>query len=441
MLVRSVRRWSATLIVVVLAAACTTSKSSSSSAPGATSSGSAALTASARGVTANTIKIGFSYIDLEALAKTGIIKIDHGPYEQIINALVDDINAHGGVNGRKLVLFTAKYSPIGNTEQLAACAKLTEDDQVFAVLNGFLGDNNLCVVQQHATALVGGTTTQLTPANLAKANAPWASTAATSERSIDALVKAMDKNGALKGHTIGVYAAQIANKPLIDAAVKALTAAGSPPAATALNDAPDNDVQAATAQDKVIVQRFTDAHVDTVIDVGQFIPGADFDNAGYHPSLYTLEAGNIAAAAFTNPLAKFPIVAGLGASGDPTAEFKNPAFVHCAAVWKEATGKVIENQLQEDLAGKSSGDVAMQIACSNLQVFVLGATAAGANLDNATFEKGIESLGRVPSIGSFGPNKLDAQDTFQLLKFDPTWKQGQGKPQLLPIGQPVVFTG
>jgi ABC-type branched-subunit amino acid transport system substrate-binding protein len=441
---RTARRWSAVIVLAALLAACTTERSDKPSS-GTTPSGSTGLTASARGVTADTINVGFSYIDLETLAESGIIKISHGPYEEIISALVDDVNEAGGINGRKLELFTAKYSPIGNTEQLAACTKLTEDDAVFVVLNGLLNDNNLCITQQHQTALIGGGTTALTPANLARARAPWASYSATSERSIDALVEALDENGDLDGHVIGVYAAQVANRPLIDAAVKALTDAGYPPAETALNDAPDNDTQAATAQDKVIAQRFMNADVDTVIDVGQYIPGASFDSVGYHPSLYTLETGNIAAGAFTNPFGKFPVVAGLGGSGDPDAAIQSPAFQKCADAWKQASGKEIQGLLEEDLAGKSSGNVAMQIACTTLQIFVEGAKAAGPNLTNETLQQGIESIGSIQfangTQGSFGPDKLDGQDSFQLQKFDPNWKEGEGKPQFISVGEPVTLGG
>src|SRR6476659_4156078 len=139
---RTVRRWSSVVVLAALLAACTTQRSDKPSSGTTPSGSSGALTASARGVTADTINVGFSYIDLETLAKSGIIKISHGPYEQIITALVDDVNKAGGINGRKLKLFTAKYSPIGNTEQLAACTQLTEDDEVFVVRNGLLNDNN-----------------------------------------------------------------------------------------------------------------------------------------------------------------------------------------------------------------------------------------------------------------------------------------------------------
>jgi hypothetical protein len=434
------RRWGGVVLVLaMLATACTSSRGDKSAKATSTSSGSSGSTALGQGVTADAIKIGFSYLDLETLAKSGIIKIDHGPYEQIITALVNDVNAHGGVNGRKLELVTAKYSPIGNTDQLAACTKLTEDDKAFAVLNGLLANNNLCVVQQHSTILIGGT---YSDALLAQARAPWATWTASDERSIAALVKALDANGDLKGHTIGVYAAQVPYKPLIPVAVKDLKDAGYEVADTALMDAPDTDQQAATAQDKVIAQRFESKGIDTVIDVGLFIPGGDFDGAGYHPRLYSTAVGNIAAAVFTNPLGKFPIVAGLGVPG-ADGNYDDPAFAHCRDVWKQATGKEIETPTQEDLAGKSSGFTAMQIACTSLKIFTAAAEAAGKNLNNESFAKGLASLGTIdlPSApdGSFGPHKSDAQNRFQLQKLDPTWKQGSGKQQFLDVGSPVTL--
>ena len=194
----------------------------------------------------------------------------------------------------------------------------------------------------------------------------------------------------------------------------------------------------------MIAQRFMNAHVDTVIDVGQFIPGADFDSVGYHPSLFSIDSGNVAAGAFTNPFGKFPIVAGLASGAKPDAEMNNPTFQHCAEVYKEATGKTIKSLVQEDLASKSSGNVAMQIACTTLQIFVAAAKAAGPNLNDATLEKGIESIGKMDfangTTGSFGPGKLDGQDTFQLAKIDPNWKQGEGKQQFIPVGPVITMT-
>jgi hypothetical protein len=66
------------------------------------------------------------------------------------------------------------------------------------------------------------------------------------------------------------------------------------------------------------------------------------------------------------------------------------------------------------------------------------------NLNNETFKTGLESLGKIDlpqaPTGSFGRNKFDAQDQFQLQKLDPTWKQGSGKNQFTDVGSPVTLT-
>jgi hypothetical protein len=433
----------AVVLVVVLAvamAACTTSRSKTSSGP---SSGSASydgptFAPHSQGVTNDTIKIGLSYIDLQALAQSGIIRMDNGDYEKVIKTLVDDVNANGGINGRKLEAVPVKYSAIDSTTQLTACTQLTEDEHVFAVLGGLLGDNNLCIVQQHATVLISSG--PVDAATRAKAKAPWATEAADAERSVQALVKLMDQNGDLKGHTIGIYA-DSGTKPLLDLMANALKAAGYPPADTAwMNISNGNDLQAATAQDKVIAQRMMQKHVDTVIDVGLFTPAADFDHEGFHPRIFGLSAGNLGAAVYTNPFPKFPEVVGLQ---NPNPYFDDPSYVRCRQIWKRATGHDVETTQQEDLNGKSTSNGALADVCTTLDIFVAAAKAAGKNLNNQTFAQGLASLGNidVPYAvhGSFGPHKFDAQNDFVLARFDPTYKAGSGKQQFVNFGNTLTL--
>src|ERR1041385_3504138 len=97
--------------LAIVAAACSTSSSPQSGGSTAATGGgmtSAKLTASAKGVTADTIKVAFTYPDLETLAKSGIVKVSHGSYPDAIKALADDINANGGINGRKLEVIPEK---------------------------------------------------------------------------------------------------------------------------------------------------------------------------------------------------------------------------------------------------------------------------------------------------------------------------------------------
>src|SRR5215213_7289518 len=61
------------------------------------------LEGSTRGLTDDTIKIGFIGADFGALAEAGIAP-DLGDQKKTIQAFVDDINDDGGIAGRQVVL-------------------------------------------------------------------------------------------------------------------------------------------------------------------------------------------------------------------------------------------------------------------------------------------------------------------------------------------------
>jgi hypothetical protein len=433
------------IVLAVGASACSSSGSGKATGTTSGSSGSTKLTASARGVTASTIKIGLSYPDLAALAKAGYINIDNGDYPSIAKALVDDINAHGGVDGRKLELFLGKYSVIGNTDQLAACTKLTQDDQVFMILGGFIGDNNLCAIQQYSTPEIFGYGAGFNQITLAKARAPFTTFEASDERSTEALVKLLADQGTLKGKTIGVYGTLSASKPLIDLTVKDLKAAGFNVKDTAINDAPATDSQAFAAQDKVIGSRFQNEGVNLVFVQVTVPPGGNWDLIGYYPAMYTPQSSLVNTGALMGyPYGKFPVVGSLQPTSDPNLGYDTPAMKHCREVYKAATGKTILTPTQEEQQGKSSGFQGMSTTCAELQMFVAGADAAGADLTPETWLKGLESVGKIELAASpeasFGPNKPDGQDGFQLVKFNPAWTAKSGVAQFIPVGKSITLT-
>ena len=395
------------------------------------------------GVTASTINIGLSYPDLAALAKTGLVKIDNGDYEGMGTALVDDINKHGGVGGRQLKLFFGKYSVLDPTAQLAACSKLTQDDKVFMILGGFIGDNNLCATQQHSTGVIFGYGAGFNQITLAKARAPFTTFEASDERSTEALVKILSQQGSLKGKTIGVYGTLSAAKPLIDLTVKDLKDAGYSVKDTAINDAPSSDSQAFNAQDKVIGSRFKNEGIDLVFVQVTVPPGSNWDLVGFHPAMYTPQTSLVMSGAFTNPYGKFPVVGALQASADPSLGYNTAAMKHCRDVYKAATGKVIRLRPRSRQQGKSSGFQGMSTTCAALQMFVAGANAAGADLTPEKWLKGLESVGKIELAAapeaSFGPGKPDGQDSFQLVKFNPAWTPTSGVQQFIPVGAPITL--
>jgi hypothetical protein len=64
-------------------------------------------------VTATSIKLGVAYVDLAAIHQLLGITYDEGSYPDAYQALVNNINSHGGINGRKIQLVTTAVSPIG----------------------------------------------------------------------------------------------------------------------------------------------------------------------------------------------------------------------------------------------------------------------------------------------------------------------------------------
>ncbi|MGR7000937.1 ABC transporter substrate-binding protein [Yinghuangia aomiensis] len=178
----------AVLAVVLFAAACAAEESDGtdrSSAPaGPTASAEARV---APGVTADGIKVGIVYPDLTAVRK--FLDIDHGDYEATYNALIAQINNAGGINGRKIVPVYGAVDMASPAAAQQVCARLTQDEKVFAVIGTFNGREPLCYVQTNRTAVVGG---PLTAKNYALAQAPWFS---------------VDRGGEEVGDTMGLFAA------------------------------------------------------------------------------------------------------------------------------------------------------------------------------------------------------------------------------------------
>jgi hypothetical protein len=441
----SLRVTSVAVAAVMLGAACTASSKrsgahSSTGNAGATVT-TTALTASARGVTPTTIRIGFAYPDLQALSKTGIVKIDVGPSADLMKAIVDDFDAHDSINGRKLELFTSGWFPIGNEKQLASCIELTEDHAVFAVLGGYLGGNNLCVTKQHDTALIGRDVDAT--ATIRQSSAPWISAAPTGERAAAGLVRLMQQHGDLAGHQVAVMG-QTIDQGLIDAAKQALVDAGVTPADVAVYEGNGSDTAALASEDRVFEQRLRSKHVDTIIDVSGYIPLNSFSKDGFLPRVFALSNAAVTAAAAVSPHANFPFVGTMTALSDPSRVYDDPTYTRCRRAWTAATGKTIKTPDEELKDGKSSGFGGMLDACTLLQLFVAAARAAGPNLTNDTLQHGVESLGRIslPSIGvaTFRAGKLDGQNTFQLVELNKDWTISSTVQQYARVGDPITLT-
>ena len=70
------------------------------------------LTASWRGVTEDTIYVGASMLDFALLQELGFTPAGWGDQAGIWDALIDDLNDRGGINGRMVDIISEFYSPI-----------------------------------------------------------------------------------------------------------------------------------------------------------------------------------------------------------------------------------------------------------------------------------------------------------------------------------------
>ena len=104
------------------------------------------------GVNATSISVGFTIQQnnaaVSSLASTYNVRLADN--RAAYGALVSYVNAHGGVAGRKLLPVYFTYDPSsGNADVIgqAACAKFTQDQQVFAALDVFVPNNtfNTCM--------------------------------------------------------------------------------------------------------------------------------------------------------------------------------------------------------------------------------------------------------------------------------------------------------
>jgi hypothetical protein len=115
---------------------------------GSGASGSGVSADASPGVTETTVKVGFIIADRGELGnRLGFKTINPGTVETRtagINAVVNSINASGGVNGRQIVPVIRTYSAVDDSPEQAEalCKSFTQDDQVFAVyLDGQLQNN------------------------------------------------------------------------------------------------------------------------------------------------------------------------------------------------------------------------------------------------------------------------------------------------------------
>ena len=379
------------------------------------------LTASARGVTADTISLGYSYIDFDELVDLGLAPAGWGDQEATFQAIVDDLNANGGILGRSIEVIYRPYSVLGTEGAEAVCLELTQDNEVFAVLGGFVGPAepaNTCIVGRGDTVLVGGVQSE---ERLADATAPWVTERAVRTRLADVLVSLLAAQGELEGRKIAVVAS-IDAEDVRDDVAAVLSAAGAEPVDVLQSEAPIGDFVAEDANWATLGERLRGSEADTLLLVGN--PSAGIRNnaaLGLDLDIWALDQGSLTSLGTSVTLedARGVITAG-SLSGQDL--WDDETMAGCREAFAAAQPDV--EVTEPDDVQEGDEDIARGLVgpCQFLSLFEIIATEAGPELTNQSFAEAVSGLTQFSIPGqpfaSLG-DKFDSIDSFALLSFNP----------------------
>jgi Periplasmic binding protein len=381
----------AILVAGALLVGCTagddTASEDTSGASDTTAGSTPVATGPAPGVTDDSITVGVTYVDLASLGD--VVNISHGDYELAYQALFDDINAEGGINGRTIDPVIVGINPVGTEAADAACVELTEDEDAFIVMGFFLADAVTCVVNTHETAVIGGS---MNAELLDQARAPWYTTEAGTDVQTD-VIRAMADAGEFDG-TLGVFAGAGDAAQMNDVVLPLLDELGVEVAESAAVDAPPDDIAAVNAATGVIAERFDASGVDQVLTVGQsgLAWASGTESLDYRPQLLLTDPNSILAYAGDTAGRDLSVLDDAVAGnlyGGAENIYNLPAMQECIGVIEDAGGEVPEPATLEEGMDLY---VSAFTACQNVTLLRALLEAAGEDLNYGSLAAGAEGL-------------------------------------------------
>jgi hypothetical protein len=392
------------------------------------------LTASWRGVTEDTIYVGASMLDFALLQELGFSPSGWGDQAGIWDALIDDLNDRGGINGRMVDIISEFYSPLDAADAERVCAILHQDNETFVNLGGFVGpagSADPCVPGTNNTIMVGG---EIGSAEeLAQANVAWFHTGPTVEFQTINLFNLLVQTGKADGAKVftmgGAAAADEESFVIEQLEARDIEVVGS-----ALIEAPDGDTIAQDNEMAVAFERFNASGANTLMVFGTpsaYIRGAGAAGLTGEIAIWTNDSGGLGNLGAT--IVDKSIADGTLVSTGPTDEeiWNDQAFQdQCVAPVQE---RMPESDFRNPLEYGPEEDNwfnALRRYCHALAIFETIATAAGPDLTPETFEAAAYGPAgsdfQVPGIGpaSLAPDKRGAQDGVRLSVYDSTSGDG-----------------
>lgn len=369
------------------------------------------------GITDDTIRIGWPTIDQAALVEAGLAT-DFGDISDVAQAIVDDWNAAGGINGRSVELVTRSWgADLANIlpDMQRVCLELTEDAEVFATAAfTWFGDAVTCLAGDHDTPLIAQSSLPRAVLdtgddNIFLVNFVWEDALRSAVRVVDAAGEfdALEQIGVFGPLEPGMREA------IDDGLVPALEEAGSELAA-------DGTIPFAVPVDSAavaaVVSRFKAEGIDAVFAVGNFyFNGAFMTEAqaqDYHPTyvMSDLSEGTDDLILRFAPAEQLDRAIGASWKGKPPEPVPTDEGQAC-----------IDTYAPEARASITQEIGAAQV-CELFDLLHRGLEAAGATPTRERFIAGMEGIGDLTTsgggAGSVGPGDHTLPDQVRLVRFD-----------------------
>jgi hypothetical protein len=388
---------------------------------GMTPAASAAV--STPGVTATTIRVGIPYVDVAAVKAVGV-DINWGSVPDAFNAVIANINAHGGINGRKIVPYIVAVDPTGTAPAATACTQLTEDDNVFAAIAPLQATCYL----QHNVPVVASIYASGTSPSVAQdftttpPQAPYDSVQ----------LGVFAKQGVFKHKKVAIFGGDAPDQSELATVKSLLAKLHVPVVTTAVDSAPQGDLAAENAQITVIAQRFQSDGVNEVVAVGDgssiWPEGLSAIQSTYNPPWVATNESNFTGAVggkyspayLTNVVTSSPLT-------PPAAIWDNTGTQQCVHTIKKAYPSDQIQAFNASLPESEATWMSVELACTDMALFADIAKAAGKNLTVSSFVHAGYGLKNVTLPGanapiSFGPGHPYALGPVYMVHYDASIK-------------------
>jgi hypothetical protein len=382
---------------------------------------SAAPTAPTQGVTATSIRVGIPYVDLAAVRQFGVT-LDQGSFPDAYNAIISNLNAQGGINGRHLVPYLVAVNPVGTGPAITACTQLAEDDAVFVAIAPQQPD---CYLQQHHVPTITGMFQDVESSGGTPNFTLQPPLAAYDPLQLSVLAH----RGVFKGKKVGIFAGTESDGSEIKVVQTSLKSLGVRVVQSAVDGAPQDDEVATNQQAALIAQRFKLAGVNEVIAVGTgatvWPESLQANESAYLPAWIATSEPGLESAVLASSISSKYLNNVLTTSPIPSnyALWHTPAVQDCSRVVRKAYPSLKITPPTNPLTGSDQTFYAVESACLNVDLFATIAKAAGKDLTWSSFAHAGYELrnAAIPGSGapvSFAPGRAYALGPVYLVTFD-----------------------